>query len=74
MIYRKTVPKIINKLTDGDEDLDKTNKDYQEKVLSRGSIGERKITNKIARTQNRTFDINQKVLDKIERKRNINVS
>lgn len=69
MIYRKTVPKIINKLTDGDEDLDKTNKDYQEKVLSRGSIGERKLINRVGRTNNRTFDIIQKVQNKLENKR-----
>lgn len=64
MIYNKAVPRIIKKLTDGDEE-GKTLKNYQEKVLSRGSKGERNLTNRIGRSQHRTFDIYKKVSDRI---------
>ncbi len=68
MVYKKIVPKIISKLSDGDEDT--TEKSFQEKIMSRGSTGERKLTNRIGRTQNRTFDVNQKVLNRLQKKGN----
>lgn len=64
MIYRKEVPTIVSKLTDGDEETSKTNK-INNKNISLGSTGERKLRSRIGKTQNKTFDIYKKVSDRI---------
>ena len=69
MIYKKKVLNIKKKLTsDGDEEVSKEGTEEYNKVISRGSQGNRNLVNAIGRTQNRTFDVNKKVLDRMKRK------